>query len=152
MKMSDQMANSANYSGGEVSSQLVQNKISAGSVAAFGQSLRTFVPEFQVCPPRGAFDYAGRDAPSDSINTQGCPGTYPSSLRIEVENSLRSFVSPTYFNLPIGITGGADTMFGQTSTSRQQGFAPSAEDWSILGYMPQAQKNINIGGQSYRGV
>jgi len=98
-----------------VNGQLVQNKISAGSVAGFGQSLRTFVPEFQVCPPRGAFDYAGREAPADSIQTERCPGGYPASLRIEVENSLRSFVSPTYFTLPIGISGGADTMFGQMS-------------------------------------
>lgn len=105
-----------------VNGQLVQNKISAGSVAGFGQSLRTFVPEFQVCPPRGAFDYAGREAPADSIQTEMCPGGYPASLRIEVENSLRASVSPTFFNLPIGISGGADTMFGQMSTGRMNAF------------------------------
>jgi hypothetical protein len=110
-----------------VNGQLVQNKISAGSVAGFGQSLRTFVPEFQVCPPRGAFDYAGREASADSIDTERCPGGYPASLRIEVENSLRSFVSPTYFNLPIGISGGADTMFGQMSTGRMNAFGYSAD-------------------------
>ena len=109
------------------SGQLVQTKISAGSVAGFGQSLRTFVPEFQVCPPRGAFDYAGREAPADSIDTQACPGGYPSSLRIEVENSLRPFVSDTYFNLPIGISGGADTMFGQMSTGRLNAFGYRAD-------------------------
>ena len=105
-----------------VTGQLVQQKISAGSVAAFGQSLRTFVPQFQVCPDRGTFDYAGREAPPDSIDTQTCPGGYPSSLRIEVENSLRPFISDTYFNLPIGISGGADTMFGQAAYSRIPAF------------------------------
>jgi len=101
-----------------VNGQLVQTKITAGSVGEFGQSLRTFIPQFQVCPPRAAFDYAGREAPEDSLNTQTCPGAYPSSLRIEVENSLRPFVSPPYFNLPIGIGGTADTMFGRQNTSR----------------------------------
>jgi hypothetical protein len=105
-----------------VSGQLVQTKISAGSVGSFGQSLRTFVPQFQICPSRGAFDYAGREAPPDSIDTQTCPGAYPSSLRIEVENSLRPFVSPTYFNLPIGISGNADTLFGRQNTSRLSAF------------------------------
>jgi hypothetical protein len=105
-----------------VSGKLVQTKISAGSVAEFGQSLRTFVPQFQVCPARGAFDYAGREAPPDSIDTQKCPGAYPSSLRIEVENSLRPFVSPTYWNLPLGISGNADTMFGRQNTSRLSAF------------------------------
>ena len=109
------------------SGQLVQTKISAGSVAGFGQSLRTFVPEFQVCPPRGAFDYAGREAPADSIDTERCPGGYPSSLRIEVENSLRPFVSDTYFNLPIGISGGADTMFGQMNGGRLSAFGYRAD-------------------------
>jgi len=97
-----------------VSGQLVQTKISAGSVATFGQSLRTFVPEFQVCPVRPAFDYSGRSSAIDSLDTQTCPGAFPASLRIDVENSLRPFISPTYFNLPEGITGGgADMMFGQ---------------------------------------
>ena len=105
-----------------VSGKLLQSKISAGSVAEFGQSLRTFVPQFQVCPARGGFDYAGREAPPDSINTQSCPGAYPSSLRIEVENSLRPFISPTYFNLPIGVSGNADTMFGRQNTSRLSAF------------------------------
>jgi hypothetical protein len=110
-----------------VNGQLVQTKISAGSVAGFGQSLRTFVPEFQVCPPRGAFDYAGREAPADSIDTQACPGGYPATLRIEVENSLRPFVSDTYFNLPIGISGGADTMFGQMAGGRLNAFGYRAD-------------------------
>ncbi len=105
-----------------VSGKLLQTKITAGSVAEFGQSLRTFVPQFQVCPARGAFDYAGREAPPDSIDTQRCPGAYPSSLRIDVENSLRPFVSPTYFNLPLGVSGNADTMFGSQNVSRLSAF------------------------------
>ena len=106
-----------------VSGQLVQQKISSGGVANFGQSLRTFVPQFQVCPERPAFDYVGRSAPADSLDTQACPGAYPSSLRIEVENSLRPFISPEYFNLPIGISGGtSDTMFGQMTTTRMNAF------------------------------
>ena len=105
-----------------VSGQLVQTKISAGSVASFGQSLRTFVPEFQICPNRPAFDYVGRSAPSSSIDTQTCPGAFPASLRIDVENSLRPFISPTYFNLPVGISGGQDTLFGQPSTGRASAF------------------------------
>jgi len=59
---------------------------------------------------------------SFSIDTQSCPGAYPSSLRIEVENSLRPFVSPTYWNLPIGISGNADTLFGRQNTSRLSAF------------------------------
>jgi hypothetical protein len=111
-----------------VTGQLVQSKISAGGVAQFGQGLRTFIPQFQVCPQRGAFDYVGREAPADSINTQTCPGAYPSSLRIEVENSLRPFVSDTYFNLPIGISGGtADTMFGNMTSTRMNAFGYRAD-------------------------
>jgi hypothetical protein len=105
-----------------VQGQLVQTKISAGSVAGFGQSLRTFVPEFQVCPTRPAFDYVGRSASPDSIDTETCPGAFPATLRIDVENSLRPFISPTYFNLPVGISGGADTMFGLMSTGRPTAF------------------------------
>jgi hypothetical protein len=105
-----------------VSGQLLQTKISSGSVASFGQSLRTFVPQFQNCSSRGSFDQYGREAPPDSIDTQTCPGAFPSSLRIEVENSLRPFVSPTYWNLPIGISGNADTMFGRQNTSRLSAF------------------------------
>jgi hypothetical protein len=97
---------------------LLQNKISAGGVASFGQSLRTFVPQFQVCPPRGAFDQYGRDAAPQSINTQTCPGGYPALARIDVENSLRPFISPLYFNLPIGISGGSDTLFGRVNIGR----------------------------------
>jgi hypothetical protein len=105
-----------------VSGKLLQQKISAGSVDTFGQSLRTFVPEFQICPPRAAFDQYGRDSPPQSIDTQTCPGGYPSLARIEVENSLRPFISPLYFNLPIGISGGADTLFGRVNINRPNAF------------------------------
>ena len=105
-----------------LSGQLLQQKISSGQVGSFGQSLRTFVPAFQICPPRGAFDTYGRDAPPQSIDTQTCPGGFPSLARIEVENSLRPFISPLYFNLPIGISGGADTMFGRVNISRPNAF------------------------------
>ncbi len=111
-----------NYKMSIVSGQLVQTKVSAGSVAGFGQSLRTFVPQFQVCPTRPAFDYVGRVAPPNSIDTETCAGGFPPTLRIEVENSLRPFVSPTYFNLPVGISGGSDTMFGNVSTGRLTAF------------------------------
>lgn len=105
-----------------VSGKLLQQKISAGQVDSFGASLRTFVPEFQICPPRGAFDTYGRDAPPQSIDTQTCPGGFPSLARIEVENSLRPFISPLYFNLPIGISGGADTLFGRVNVNRPNAF------------------------------
>lgn len=131
-----------------VNGQLVQTKITAGSVGEFGQSLRTFIPQFQVCPPRAAFDYAGREAPEDSLNTQTCPGAYPASLRIEVENSLRPFVSPTYFNLPIGIGGTADTMFGQQATSRIGAFG-YAQNMDIPVYSGQKMLNSDLGAASY---
>ena len=81
--------------------------------------MRTFVTQFQVCPARYAFDQYGRNAPADSINTETCPGGFPADLRISVENSLRPFVSPTYFNLPVGISGGMDTMYGQVNINRK---------------------------------
>jgi len=108
-----------------VSGKLLQQKISAGQLDSFGYSLRTFVPEFQVCPPRGAFDQYGRDAPPQSIDTQTCPGGFPSLARIEVENSLRPFISPLYFNLPVGISGGADTLIGRVNLNRPNGFGMS---------------------------
>lgn len=108
-----------------VSGKLLQQKINAGQLDSFGYSLRTFVPEFQVCPPRGAFDQYGRDAPPQSIDTQTCPGGFPSLARIEVENSLRPFISPLYFNLPIGISGGADTLIGRVNLNRPNGFGIS---------------------------
>ena len=141
-----------------ITAQLIQTKISAGSVGEFGQSLRTFVPEFQVCPARPAFDYAGREAAPDSINTLQCPGAFPASLRIDVENSLRPFVSPTYFNLPIGISGNADTMFGQQATSRlsafgyQQNIPINIEDLAQGSYAGQKNINTDISSMGYGNV
>ena len=141
-----------------ISGQLVQTKISAGSVGEFGQSLRTFVPDFQVCPARPAFDYAGREASPDSINTQQCPGAFPASLRIDVENSLRPFVSPTYFNLPIGISGNADTMFGQQATSRlsafgyQQNIPINIDDLAQGSYAGQKNINTDISSMGYGNI
>jgi hypothetical protein len=133
------------------SNQLLQNKVSAGGVGQFGQGLRTFVPQFQVCPARYAYDQYGRDAPPDSINTETCPGGFPADLRISVENSLRPFVSPTYFNLPIGISGGSDTLFGRVNVNRKSAFG--FQD------MIQVDMNVNplmaqgtIGSRFYGGV
>ena len=122
---------------------LLQNKISAGGVSNFGQSLRTFVPQFQICPARGAFDTYGRDAAPQSINTQTCPGGFPSLARIEVENSLRPFISPLYFNLPIGISGGADTLFGRVNINRPNAFG-SVDEVKV----PISDDNYYLGGQS----
>jgi hypothetical protein len=122
---------------------LLQNKISAGGVSSFGQSLRTFVPQFQVCPARGAFDQYGRDASPQSINTQTCPGGFPSLARIEVENSLRPFISPLYFNLPIGISGGADTLFGRVNINRPNAFGNIDEV-----QIPISDDKFYMGGQS----
>jgi hypothetical protein len=46
-----------------------------------------------------------------------CPGLYDPSERILVENSLRSYLSPRYFNLPQGLSQGTDTMFGRTTSA-----------------------------------
>lgn len=134
-----------------VQGKLLQTKISAGSVGQYSQGLRTFVPEFQVCPSRYSFDQYGRDAPPDSIDTQTCPGAFPSSLRIDVENSLRPFVSPTYFNLPVGISGGSDTMFGHVNTGRLSAFGyQDMYDVGKVYQVPYAeggfagQKNVNM--------
>ncbi len=104
-----------------VSNTLAATKIDVGSVAGFGQSLSILNPELSPCPARYSFDQYGRPAPPDSLNTTTCPGLYDPSVRIEVENSLRSYVSPRYFNLPKGLDQGTDTMFGRT-TSKGRNF------------------------------
>ena len=95
-----------------ISSQLVQVKINPGGVAAFGQSLPILHPELSPCSARYSYDQYGREAPPESIDTETCPGLYSAMTRIDVENSLRPFLSPKYFGLPLGISGGADTLFG----------------------------------------
>ena len=104
-----------------VSNNLAATKIDVGSVAGFGQSLAILNPELSPCPARFSFDQYGRPAAPDSLDTTTCPGLYDPSVRIEVENSLRSYLSPRYFNLPRGITQGTDTMFGRT-TSKGRNF------------------------------
>ncbi len=94
-------------------------KINVGGVAAFGQSLAILNPELSPCGERYAFDQYGRPAPPDSLDTTSCPGRFDPSERIEVENSLRSYLSPRYYSLPKGVNQGTDTMFGRgTSKGR----------------------------------
>ena len=100
-----------------ISSNLVQIKINPGGVAAFGQSLPILYPELSPCSARFSVDQYGREAPPESIDTETCPGLYSATTRIEVENSLRPFLSPKYFGLPLGITGGADTLFGNAGSA-----------------------------------
>ena len=100
-----------------ISSNLVQIKINPGGVAAFGQSLPILHPDLSPCSARYSVDQYGREAPPESIDTETCPGLYSATSRIEVENSLRPFLSPKYFGLPLGISGGADTLFGNAGSA-----------------------------------
>jgi hypothetical protein len=100
-----------------VSNNLAATKIDVGSVAGFGQSLAILNPELSPCPARFSFDQYGRPAAPDSLDTTTCPGLYDPSERILVENSLRSYLSPRYFNLPQGLSEGTDTMFGRTTSA-----------------------------------
>jgi hypothetical protein len=129
-----------------VTSNLAQVKINAGGVGPFAASLKTLNPELSGCGTRALYDQYGRPAPLDSIDSQSCPGLYSSSNRIEVENSLRSFLSPQYFNLPEGISGaysstaqGADTLFGNSTSSRRT----NSEYSGITGGVKSAQGLIN---------
>ena len=98
-----------------ISSQLVQTKINSGGVAQYGASMSTLIPQLSPCADRYGFDQYGREASPDSVNSLTCPGVFSSMNRIDVENSLRPFLSPRYFDLPVGISGGADTMFGNAA-------------------------------------
>jgi hypothetical protein len=98
-----------------ITSQLVQTKLNSGAISQFGASMSTLIPELSPCGTRLGFDQYGREASPDSVNSLTCPGVYASLNRIDVENSLRPFLSPRYFDLPIGISGGADTMFGNAA-------------------------------------
>jgi len=104
-----------------ISNNLAATKIDVGSVGGFGQSLAILNPELSPCPARYSFDQYGRPAAPDSLDTTTCPGLYDPSVRISVENSLRSYLSPRYFNLPKGLEQGTDTMFGRT-TSKGRNF------------------------------
>ncbi len=99
-----------------VSNNIPSNKINVGGVAAFGQSLAILHPELSPCGERYAFDQYGRPAPPDSLDTTSCAGRFDPSERIEVENSLRSYLSPRYYTLPKGVDQGTDTMFGRGIT------------------------------------
>ena len=100
-----------------ISSNLVQIKINPGGVAAFGQSLPILHPELSPCGNRYHFDQYGREADPNSIDTLTCPGKFSAESIIENENSLRSFLSPRYFGLPLGVSGGGDTLFGNAGSA-----------------------------------
>lgn len=119
-----------------VSNNLAATKIDVGSVGGFGQSLAILNPELSPCPARFSFDQYGRPAAPDSLDTTTCPGLYDPLVRIEVENSLRSYLSPRYFNLPQGISQGTDTMFGRT-TSAGRNYLNTVSD------LPSAQAYLN---------
>lgn len=121
-----------------ISSQLVQTKVNSGGIAQFGASMSTLIPELSPCALRYSFDQYGRQASPNSIDSETCPGLFSASTRIDVENSLRPFLSPRYFDLPIGISGGADTMFGNAANGGRI---------SIAGY----DKNIPIEAQVLAG-
>ena len=99
-----------------VSNNNPATKINVGGVAAFGQSLAILHPELSPCGQRYSFDQYGRPAAPDSLDTTSCAGRFDPSERIEVENSLRSYLSPRYYSLPKGILQGTDTMFGRGTT------------------------------------
>ena len=88
-----------------VSSNMATTKINAGGIAPFAASLQILNPQLSGCSERGLFDQYGRPAPIDSIDTQTCPGLYSAENRIEIENSLRPYMSERYFNAPQGISG-----------------------------------------------
>ena len=102
-----------------ISSNNPNTKISAGGVDGFGASLSILNPELSPCGDRFAFDQYGRPAAPDSLNTTVCAGRYDPMIRIEVENSLRSYASPRYYNIPQGLTGQGttDTMFGRRTSA-----------------------------------
>ena len=100
-----------------ISSQLVQVKINPGGVASFGQSLPILHPELSPCANRYHFDQYGREASPYSIDTLTCPGAFSAETIVENENSLRPFLSPKYFGLPLGVSGGGDTLFGNAGSA-----------------------------------
>ncbi len=100
-----------------ISSNLVQIKINSAGAAQFGQSLPILHPELSPCSARYPVDQYGREAPPMSIDALTCPGLYSAETIIDVENSLRPFLSPKYFGLPLGISGGADTLFGNAGSA-----------------------------------
>jgi hypothetical protein len=127
-----------------ISSQLVQTKINSGGIAQFGASMSTLIPELSPCGDRFGFDQYGRQAPPDSVDSLTCPGMFSSEVRINVENSLRPFLSPRYFDLPVGISGGADTLFGNAAIGGRVSIAGYDKNIPIeTSMLSGANKNIN---------
>lgn len=142
-----------------ISSQLVQTKINSGGIAQFGASMSTLIPELSPCGDRYGFDQYGRQAPPDSVDSLTCPGLFSSEVRINVENSLRPFLSPRYFDLPVGISGGADTLFGNAAIGGRISVAGYDKNIPIEASMLAGNtKNINANlafsalGQKYTGT
>jgi hypothetical protein len=126
------------------SSNLIQTKINSGGIAQFGASMSSMIPQLSPCGQRYAFDQYGREAPPDSIDTLTCPGLFSAGARIEVENSLRSYLSPRYFSLPVGISGGADTLFGNAGIGGRISAAGFGEQAVVeLSDLQGSNKNIN---------
>jgi hypothetical protein len=114
-------------------------KINVGGVSAFGQSLAILHPELSPCGQRYAFDQYGRPAPPDSLDTTSCPGRFDPSERIEVENSLRSYLSPRYYQLPKGIDQGTDTMFGRGTTKGRNYLDVNIAPTNVQNYLTNSQ-------------
>jgi len=141
------------------SSYLVQTKVNSGGVMQFGASMSTMIPELSPCAMRYGFDQYGREAPPNSVDSETCPGLFSAETRIDVENSLRPFLSPRYFELPIGISGGADTMFGNASIGGRISIAGYDKNIPIeVKDLAGGNKNINANlayralGQKYTGT
>ncbi len=128
---------------GSIANNIPSNKINVGGVSAFGQSLAILHPELSPCGQRYAFDQYGRPAPPDSLDTTSCPGRFDPSERIEVENSLRSYLSPRYYTLPKGIDQGTDTMFGRGITKGRNYLDTVLTETNVNSYLtnPQALEN-----------
>ena len=100
-----------------VRSKLLQNKLNSGGISAFGASIQTLVPQASPCMNRQAVDQYGRPAPASSIDTLSCPGVFSPMTIISNENSLRSFLSPQYYNIAQGLEGTVDGMYQNVDPS-----------------------------------
>jgi hypothetical protein len=100
-----------------VRSKLLQNKLNSGGIAAFGASIQTLVPQTSPCMNRQAVDQYGRPAPASSIDTLTCAGVFSPMPIITNENSLRSFLSPQYYNIAQGLEGTVDDLYANADQS-----------------------------------
>jgi hypothetical protein len=98
-----------------VRQSLLQNKINSGGIAAFGASIQTLVPQASPCMNRQAVDQYGRPAPASSIDTLTCAGVFSPMPIISNENSLRSFLSPQYYNIGQGLEGTVDNLYASAN-------------------------------------